>query len=421
MSDFNHPQRLALAQELHARPFPILDSPSDCVTLAVMAGENDGELLNDLISHFGLPKPIDDRHYYEENSEICLKWEKHTEFFVVVLVKSAFGDQFFKNPVEELFSQPWLDKIEGRVISAIKLRLKQPVSAKEAERSMLELIEPLEQDESLSVSYVLSKSAIIASDFKLDDNEFVRFVVVPIGQVGRQRLGRIVQRLIEIEVYRAMSMLTLPMARNVFSRVTELERDLAKTVDEVAKASKPLETGLDQIMSISSEVEFLSAENNYRFGAAEAYSALVNHRIEVLREERYLGWQTFSEFMMRRFSPTIRTCSAASRRLKTVAKQASRATDLLGTKVNLKTNQQNSELLSQMDNRAALQLRLQQTVEGLSVVAIGYYAVNLLSYLLSPVIGDALGGKSVVPSLLVIPVLLFVFLGVRRIRKQFGH
>ena len=37
-----------------------------------------------------------------------------------------------------------------------------------------------------------------------------------------------------------------------------------------------------------------------------------------------------------------------------------------------------------MDRRSDTALRLQKTVEGLSVVAISYYAVNLVVYLIGP-------------------------------------
>ena len=46
---------------------------------------------------------------------------------------------------------------------------------------------------------------------------------------------------------------------------------------------------------------------------------------------------------------------------------------------------QNRDLLTSMDDRTDLQLRLQQTVEGLSVVAISYYMVALVSYVLAAV------------------------------------
>ena len=171
-------------------------------------------------------------------------------------------------------------------------------------------------------------------------------------------------------------------------------------------------------MTIASEIEYLNAENAFRFGAGDAYSALVDQRIFVLREERFLGRQTFSEFMMRRFSPTVRTCKAAQTRLQDISDRAARASDLLSTRVNVRTAAQNRTLLEQMDKRSELQLRLQQTVEGLSVVAISYYGVNLLSYLLFPLAVAQGWEKYNLTSSLVIPVAFFVFYMVRRVRRH---
>ena len=42
------------------------------------------------------------------------------------------------------------------------------------------------------------------------------------------------------------------------------------------------------------------------------------------------------------------------------------------------------EVLHALNRRAEMQLRLQETVEGLSVVAISYYALNLAAHLLAP-------------------------------------
>lgn len=72
-----------------------------------------------------------------------------------------------------------------------------------------------------------------------------------------------------------------------------------------------------------------------------------------------------------------------------------------------------------MDKRAHLQLRLQQTVEGLSVAAISYYVIGLVGYLAKVIhaIGldissDTLTGASV-PF-----VIVGVWLTVRRIRSR---
>jgi uncharacterized membrane-anchored protein len=65
-----------------------------------------------------------------------------------------------------------------------------------------------------------------------------------------------------------------------------------------------------------------------------------------------------------------------------LAERAARVTALLRARVELQLQEQNRGLLDSMDRRAKLQLRLQETVEGLSVVAIGYYGLGLVGYLL---------------------------------------
>ena len=96
--------------------------------------------------------------------------------------------------------------------------------------------------------------------------------------------------------------------------------------------------------------------------------------------------------MTRRFDPAMRTGThsgddaavAGYSPTDDIISVGSRAADLLRTRIDVERSAQNQELLASMDKRADLQLRLQRTVEGLSVVAISYYAVNLVSYMSFP-------------------------------------
>ena len=63
-----------------------------------------------------------------------------------------------------------------------------------------------------------------------------------------------------------------------------------------------------------------------------------------------------------------------------LAERIDRASDLLRTRVDITREKQNQQLLEQMNKRSQLQLRLQETVEGLSVAAITYYTVGLIGY-----------------------------------------
>jgi uncharacterized membrane-anchored protein len=417
----SHPLRETLSHELHARPFPQVDAPCQVAYMALTSTDADEDDIQSL-AHImgGVDYVIGSGHYYEIFENFALKWERHSEFVTYTVFVDGEEESPFSDVAADCFPTEWMDSLRCKILTAVKLRLENPTTKKQAEQDILVDFHAGFQSESLAISYVLDENAVVASDFKMDEEGYIRFGVLPIGQVGRNRLGRILQRLLEIETYRAMSMLTLPIAKKVFSRLTHLESDLAREVQSISGREGTHRERLTALMSIAAEIEYLNAENAFRFGAGEAYAALVDQRIFVLREERFLGRQTFAEFMMRRFSPTVRTCAAAQKRLQSISDRAARAADLLGTRVNVRAAEQNRVLLEKMDARAELQLRLQETVEGLSVVAISYYGVSLLTYLLVPFAKPHGWDKTYVSALMVLPVIFCVMLLVRRIRANVG-
>jgi uncharacterized membrane-anchored protein len=272
--------------------------------------------------------------------------------------------------------------------------------------------------ESLAVSRVLDDCAVIGGDFRIDVAGHLRFAVFSRPDTGRRRLGRIVQRICEIETYKTMSMLGLPKARELSGKLGAIDERLSHLVtDMTGDLARPAET-LEALLKIASELEKLQTENAFRFGATGAYEAIVNQRIDVLREERFRGRQTFAEFMMRRFDPAMRTIKSTENRLETMTLRAIRAGDLLRTRVDVDRSAQNQDLLASMDRRSDLQLRLQKTVEGLSVVAISYYAVSLLVYLIRPLAAPLAMSDTVLTSIAVIPTVLLVWLIVRSIRRS---
>ena len=215
-------------------------------------------------------------------------------------------------------------------------------------------------------------------------------------------------------------MLALPVARKTSGRLTEIERDLTAMVNQVAEKNGGVSDDeiLSSLTQLSAEIEAIAADTAFRFGACGAYEALVQQRIDMLHEERANGRQQFREFMLRRYEPAMRTVHAAETRLQNISLRASRMAQLLRTRVNVALEAQNQDLLESMNSRADMQLRLQRTVEGLSVVAISYYAVSLAGYLLYP-LSEVLGlSTGEVTAVVTIPVVLGVWWFVRRIRAQ---
>jgi len=263
----------------------------------------------------------------------------------------------------------------------------------------------------------LDDCAVVAGDFRIDPAGHTRFAAFVEKDTGARRVGRIVQRLCEIETYKTMSMLGLSRVRGMSSDMGALEDRLTGLIANLPLQQADADETLHSLLSISAELEGMSARASFRFGATDAYQALVAQRIAVLREERFLGRQNFGEFMMRRFDPAMRTVKSARGRLTAMTERATRAADLLRTRVDVERSAQNQTLMESMDRRADLQLRLQKTVEGLSVVAISYYALNLVLYVLTP-FGKQIGLDKLWLAAIATPlVILGVWFAVRRIRK----
>ena len=272
--------------------------------------------------------------------------------------------------------------------------------------------------ESLVLSRVVDGAAIVAGDFRIDSGGHMRFAVFVAPGTSDRRVGRIVQRLCEIETYRAMSMLGLMRARQLTQRLNVLDPKMSALVAGLDSEARPSEVVLHELLAISAELEGLAVQFTFRFGATAAYEAILNQRVQALREERIGGRQTLAEFMMRRYDPAMRTVKSAEKRLREMSERAERAAELLRTRVDVERSSQNQKLLESMDRRADQALRLQHTVEGLSVVAISYYAINLAAYLAYP-FGKMLGvGKETLTAALVMPVIGLVWLMVRRIRNS---
>ena len=420
----DHPQRYATVNELHARPFPSLEVPSTAVYVAIKEpvqaqnrdrGADLSHLLALLDRHGSAYPQPGATHFSGPIGRAELKWESHTEFVTYSAFTNGVSARPF-DPVEaEVLPEDWLAVAPGKRLTSVLIRV-EPMP--ESEAALLERLDDWFVPESLAVAKVVDGAAVVAGDFRIDPAGHMRFAVFVAPGTGPRRVGRIVQRLCEIETYRAMSMLGLMRSRELSARLNALDPKLAALVSGLDDAEPAPEAALHELLTISAELESLAVQFSFRFGATAAYEAIVTQRIEVLREVRIEGRQTFGEFMMRRYDPAMRTVKSAESRLAAMAERAERAAELLRTRVDVERSAQNQRLLESMDRRADLALRLQHTVEGLSVVAISYYAVSLASYLLKPMAHALHIGPEALLAGLVPVVVLGVWWMVRRIRNR---
>ncbi|MEI4469951.1 DUF3422 family protein [Frigidibacter sp. MR17.24] len=419
----DHPLRYPLVNELHARPFPVLSAPCEAVYLAIKEPVDaanrdrarDMAHLVDLIHRHGGSRPEPGAtHYSTGLGRHELKWESHTEFVTYSAFSQGLSPRAFDPAQAEIFPADWLAAAPGGRLAAVLIRVE---LMPETETELHAKFDDWFVGESLAVSRVSGGDAVIAGDFRLDPAGQMRFAVFVRPDTGPRRIGRIVQRLCEVETYRAMSMLGLWRARELNGALNGIEPRLAGLVTAMAEDGRPAEDRLHDLLAIAAELEAEATRHAFRFGATGAYEAIVLQRLEVMREERYDGRQSFSEFFQRRYDPAMRTVKSAERRLQQLVERATRAGDLLRTRVDVERQGQNQRVLESMDRRSDLQLRLQHTVEGLSVVAISYYAFSLVNYVAYPFAEAWHLPKSVTAAILVPVVVLAVWAGLRRIRK----
>jgi len=425
----DHPLRYALTNELHARPSPVISVPATAVFLALKPAQDavardrgrDRAHLIDLLDRHGAAHPAPEAtHHAVTAGRHGLKWENHTEFTTWVAHAEGLSERPFDPAAFDVFPADWLAAAPGVRVTSILFRIEpMPTEGEACDMAALERrLEDWFVAESVAVVQVLDGAAVVASDFRIDPAGHVRMAIFARPDTEARRIGRVMQRLCEIEMYRAMSMLGLARARQVSAEMGALDRRLGALQEEMAVGASQAEKVLEALIGVSAELERLEMASSFRFGATRAYEAIVHDRIGVLREARFGGRQTLAEFMRRRWDPAMRTVRAAEARLALLSERAMRAGRLLSTQVEVARSAQNQAILQSMDRRADLQLRLQHTVEGLSVVAVSYYAVGLGANVVAP-LAEPLGlGRGWVAAILTPLVVLAVWLALRRVRAR---
>jgi uncharacterized membrane-anchored protein len=410
----DHPNRYALAAELHARPFAELAAPERVSHVAMLSGRDDRAVerahLLALCDLYKVPPPAEDAtHHIMDFGTFRLKWERHTEFTTYTFLRHGPFDAPFAETAADLVPSDWMAGLPGQRVVAVHVALirhgPEPVDDAELAKHLTV--------SSLCRARVLGGAAEIATDYRINSDGFMRMIVHDCGMLTRQS-GQLVQRLVETQTYRDMALLALPLARETTPTIGRIDAELATLTARMKQQGDidDEQNMLDKLITLSTEIEESIAGTAYRFSAALAYQALIAERVAEIGEALVGDYPMPSTFFDRRFAPAMRTCEYVATRQASLSQRATRAANLLRTRVDLKLEQQNRDLLSSMDRRARLQLRLQQTVEGLSVAAITYYVASLLGYVLYATEAEGIDINVPLVQGLSVPVIAgLVFLG----------
>ncbi len=414
----DHPLRRVLNDEVHARPYELLAAPLRVEHHARLSEDADAEraLLAELCAAQQRPEPAADAAFMSVNLGTCrLRWERHTEFSTWTLIVAGPFEAPF-DPAPTCLDPAWRQRLPGDRMVALRLAL-EPQGLRE--RTLAEL-GALFATNTVAGSRVADGAADVWTDYQLHDEGFGWILVRDIDLRQRQA-GRLVQRLLDMETYRMMALLGLPPAREHGRELAQLDAGLAELTGRINALGDSGEERamLEALTRLAARIEHVVAQTNARFSATRAYYGLIQRSIAQLREQRLPGLQTFDEFVERRLAPAVRTCESVGQRFDALATRVSRASDLLRTRIDIGIAEQNRDLLASMNRRAKLQLRLQQTVEGLSIVVLSYYGVGLVGYLAKGLKGAGVPLDADLVTGLAVPVVIgAVFLGMHRLRKR---
>ncbi|TAK63188.1 DUF3422 domain-containing protein [Methylobacter sp.] len=378
----NHPQRFVLHNEVHARAPVNLNLPVRASHLALLLSTEEKmqerKHLVTLCERFGVTPPEKEADQFSATfNSFQIRWEQHGEFstysfYVHDTPKEPFTDCALKKvPVD------WMSQLTGQLIVAAHASIVSAADIDYDENADLSSLSVYFANNAVIGSKVTGGAASVFTDFRIHVDGFSRFLIINHG-LRTEQAGRLLQRLFEIEVYRVMALLAFPIARKLYPALNKSDRQLYTITNAMTLPDNNDGELLDELTTLAAEIENYISSNHFRFAAASAYYQLVEQRVNDLREVRIQGIQTLGEFIKRRLEPAINTCESISRRFTQLSERVSNASQLLRTRVDIVIEKQNQGLLTSMALRAKMQLRMQQMVEGISMVAITYYAASLI-------------------------------------------
>jgi uncharacterized membrane-anchored protein len=393
----DHTQRLALSELMHERSLPIRQVPARIRQWLILL---DSPFDKAALDQWGQEKGAVGGRLLIESADSVSIWEAHGEFSTVTQIRTGQAAQ------APIACSDLLAELPGSVFRSIEILV--------GERGEGEPVGDHYREDRLVCCDLFDGAARMWSDYTLNA-EGTGFIRVQNIALRNDEPSRLVQTLIEVGNYRKMALLGFPVARNLLPWLADAEARHTEIIEQVARQGGDAGQLLPALLALSAEVEHRSADVCFRMGATLSYHRLTQDRLLALREKRLAGFSTAGEFIERRLMPAMRTCTVADRRLTDLGERISRTASLISLGQSVVLGQQNREILTNLNQRIHLQVRMQSLVEGLSAFAICYYAIGLAGYILGG-FGEAIKHQWLAVATPI--ALALTWLALRRVRRQ---
>ena len=411
-----HPLRRRLSEELHARPYHNFEGAGRFIRFIFLFEDTDADII-DYVNNFLRERDQtilgpSTKFTRVALEDFAMRVERHTEFVSIsfiekeLAVKSGLSSDAFSPAKLPHLPFDWVRNVPAELFHAIWLE----IGGKPPTRLTPHLVHKLLDSRSAPSNMISDDAAQLHVSFDIDSEGFSRAALFNLS-IPANRMGRIIQRVIEMETYRMLTLLGLSAAQTHGQTLNKIDESLGHLTvslsEQIAATDKKTDDILPQLSQLSAKLEETFAKTGFRMAASKAYSEVFLARLDSLRPTYLKGFQGIRGFIDRRMLPALQTCFAFSNRLERLAARVDRSAQLLRTQTEMTIQQQNRDLLVSMDRRAQVQLRLQQTVEGLSIAALTYYSVGLVHYVAQALPLATYGLDLLTVKALSVPVIAF--------------
>lgn len=233
---------------------------------------------------------------------------------------------------------------------------------------------------------VMGTDIRIMTNYRPDKRNRERYLVTTGNEaVLMDRIEQVVENIGQTENYYHLLLLPLPDYFTKLNTVGIIEKRVAERTERITAtmetaAGEDMEVWLKDLTSELSQIHNLNERLRHRFSATFHYDKLYNRALDDWHAEPLEHYEPLRNVLNRKTEMITDDYHRLIQRVDASEKSIADLISVLRTRIDLILQRQNLEMLEGMHATAKHQVKLQETVEGLSIIVISYYLTGLAGY-----------------------------------------